>query len=93
MNIYIFRLKLIKGNFTESAETIMSIGQNIYEDVWKIVLGDDLAFYFALSMLTKPKQGAVRNIHMVNIFLIYKLFEDFPNYLELLANYSKCRFE
>lgn len=57
LNIYIFLLKLINGNFTEAAETILNVNQNVSEEVWKIVGEADLAFYFSVALMVCFKRN------------------------------------
>jgi hypothetical protein len=84
---------MINGNFNEAAETIMNVTQNVYDDAWNIVNEPDLAYYFTITLLICFKRQTLKEIQIMSQTLIYKFFEDYIQYLELLENYSKCRFD
>jgi hypothetical protein len=93
VNIYIFLLKLISGHFSEAADLLLNINQNIYEDVWKIVNQNDLAMYFTLSLLVSFNRHILKEIQVLNQTLVYSFFEENPELHEILENYSKCRYD
>lgn len=93
LNFYIYLLRMINGNFIEAADTVLNVKQNIYDEAWKIVSESDLAFYFTLSLLICFKRHVLKEVQMLSQSMIYRFFEDFPHYIELLENYSKCRFD
>jgi hypothetical protein len=93
MNIYIFLLKLISGNFAEAADLLLNVNQNVYEEVWKIVSESDFALYSTISLLVCFNRHILKEIQVLNQTLVYQSFEEHPENLEILENYSKCRFD
>ncbi len=93
LNIYIYLLKLINGNFVEAADTVLNVNQNIYEEAWKILSEADLAFYNTLTLLICFKRHVLKEVQVLSHSMIYKFFEDYPDYFLQLENYSKCRFD
>ena len=59
----------------------------------KIVNEEDLAFYFSVALIVCFKRNVLKEIQILSHSMVYKFFEDYVQYLELLENYAKCRFE
>ncbi len=93
LNFYIFLLRLIKGDFSTSLETAMNIKQNIYYNAWAIVSEADFAFYSSLSLLVCFKRSTLKEIPSLSNYMINKSFEDYPANVEILENYSKCKYD
>lgn len=53
---------MINGSFTEAADAILSIGQNIYDEVWNIVSENDLIQYFTITLLVSFKRHVLKEI-------------------------------
>lgn len=86
-------MRLLNGNFHDAAETILNIGQNIYDEFWNLVNEADLIRYITLSLFVSFRRPLLAQIGMNAQLLAYKLFEDYTHSLDLLENYSKCRYE
>jgi hypothetical protein len=93
VNIYIFLLKFISGHFSEAADLLLNINQNIYEDFWNFVNPNDMALYFTLSILINFKLNVLKEIQKLSQTLVYNFFEENPELFEILENYSKCRYD
>jgi hypothetical protein len=93
MNVYIYFLKMVRGNYTEASDIVLNIGQNIYEGFWKILTYSDLAFYFMFSLLVCFQRHVLKELKILSGALVCKFFEDNPSYLILLENYERCRFD
>ena len=91
-NIYIFLLYLIQGKYDDASQKILLIQNNVSEDFNTYVNEDDLAFYFSFCLLYNFDSIKYKQILSENDTLVYKLYDKYKQYFEILDEYYKCDY-
>jgi len=91
-NIYLFMLYFTQGKYNEACEKILQIKNNICEDFYKIVNEKDLAFYFSFCLLYDFNSFNYKQILSNNDTLVYKLYDKYREYFEIIDDYYRCDY-
>ena len=92
LNIYLFFLYLCEGRYGEALKKLLKIQNNIYEDFFKYVSEEDLAFYFAFCLLYSFNISDYKEVLSNNNIYVYKLYDKYRNYFEIVDAYYKCDY-
>jgi len=91
-NIYIFLLYFIQGKYEEACQKILQIQNNVCEDFYTYINEKDLAFYFSFCLLFNFNSGYYKQILSNNEALIYKLYDKYSEYFEIVDEYYRCDY-
>ena len=92
LNIYLFFLYFCEGRYQEALKKLLKIQNNIYEDFFKYVSEEDLAFYFAFCLLYSFNISDYKEVLSNNNIYVYKLYDKYRNYFEIVDAYYKCDY-
>ena len=91
-NIYIFLLYLIQGKYEDACQKILQIQNNVCEDFYTYINEKDLAFYFSFCLLFNFNSGNYKQILSNNDTLVYKLYDKYSEYFEIVDEYYRCDY-
>ena len=91
-NIYVFLLYFIQGKYEEACQKILQIQKNVCEDFYTYINENDLAFYFSFCLLYNFNSDYYKQILSDNETLIYKLYDKYNEYFEIVDKYYKCDY-
>ena len=91
-NIYLFFLYLCEGKYEEALKKLLKIKNNIYEEFFNYVKEEDLAFYFAFCLLYSFNISDYKEVLSNNDIYVYKLYDKYRNYFEIVDAYYKCDY-
>ena len=91
-NIYIFLLYLIQGKYEDACQKILQIQNNVCEDFYDYISEKDLAFYFSFCLLFNFNSGNYKQILSNNNTLVYKLYDKYSEYFEIVDEYYRCDY-
>lgn len=91
-NIYIFLLYLIQGKYEDACQKILQIQNNVCEDFYTYINEKDLAFYFNFCLLFNFNSGNYKQILSNNDTLVYKLYDKYSEYFEIVDEYYRCDY-
>jgi hypothetical protein len=92
LNIYLFFLYFCEGRYGEALKKLLKIQNNIYDDFFKYVSEEDLAFYFAFCLLYSFNITDYKEVLSNNNIYVYKLYDKYRNYFEIVDAYYKCDY-
>ena len=92
LNIYLFFLYFCEGRYQEALKKLLKIQNNIYEDFFKYVSEEDLAFYFAFCLLYSFNITDYKEVLSNNNIYVYKLYDKYRNFFEIVDAYYKCDY-
>jgi hypothetical protein len=91
-NIYLFFLYLCEGKYEEALKKLLKIKNNIYEEFLAYITEEDLAFYFAFCLLYSFNISDYKEVLSNNDIYVYKLYDKYRNYFEIVDAYYKCDY-
>ena len=91
-NIYLFFLYLCEGKYEEALKKLLKIKNNIYEEFLAYITEEDLAFYFAFCLLYSFNISDYKEVLSNNNIYVYKLYDKYRNYFEIVDAYYKCDY-
>ena len=91
-NIYLFFLYLCEGKYEEALKKLLKIKNNIYEEFLNYVKEEDLAFYFAFCLLYSFNISDYKEVLSNNDLYVYKLYDKYRNFFEVVDAYYKCDY-
>ena len=91
-NIYLFFLYLVEGEYDKASKKLLKIKTNISEDFYKYVTEEDLAFYFAFCLLYNFNITDYKEVLSNNDIYVYKLYDKYNKFFEILDAYYKCDY-
>ena len=91
-NIYVFFLYFVQGKYDEACQKILQIQSNICDDFNAFVNEKDLAFYFSFCLLFNFKTEYYKQILSNNATLVYKLYDKYRDFFEIVDAYYKCDY-
>lgn len=91
-NIYLFFLYLVEGEYDRASKKLLKIKTNISEDFYKYVTEEDLAFYFAFCLLYNFNISDYKEVLSNNDIYVYKLYDKYGKYFEIVDAYYKCDY-
>ena len=91
-NIYLFFLYLCEGKYEEALKKLLKIKNNIYEEFLAYITEEDLAFYFAFCLLYSFNISDYKEVLSNNDIYVYKLYDKYRNFFEVVDAYYKCDY-
>jgi hypothetical protein len=91
-NIYLFFLYLCEGRYEDALKKLLKIKNNIYEEFLTYITEEDLAFYFAFCLLYSFNISDYKEILSNNDIYVYKLYDKYRNFFEVVDAYYKCDY-
>ena len=91
-NIYLFFLYLVEGEYDKASKKLLKIKPNISEDFYEYVKEEDLAFYFAFCLLYSFNISDYKEVLSNNDIYVYKLYDKYRNFFEVVDAYYKCDY-
>ena len=91
-NIYLFFLNLVEGNYDKALKNLLKIKTNISEDFYEYVKEEDLAFYMAFCLLYNFNISDYKEVLSNNDIYVYKLYDKYSKYFEIVDAYYKCDY-
>ena len=91
-NIYLFFLYLCEGRYEDALKQLLKIKNNIYEEFLTYITEEDLAFYFAFCLLYSFNISDYKEILSNNDIYVYKLYDKYRNFFEVVDAYYKCDY-
>jgi len=91
-NIYLFFLHFVEGDYNSASKKLLKIKTNISEDFSEYVKEEDLAFYFAFCLLYNFNISDYKEVLSNNDIYVYKLYDKYGKYFEIVDAYYKCDY-
>ena len=91
-NIYVFFLYFVQGKYDEACQKILQIQNNVCDDFYNFINEKDLAFYFSFCLLYNFNSGNYKQILSNNDTLIYKLYDKYSDYFQIVDEYYRCDY-
>ena len=91
-NIYIFFLNLCEGKYKEASKRLLKIKTNIYDEFNTYITEEDLSFYFAFCLLYNFNIDDYKKVLSDNDIYVYKLYDKYRNFFEIVDAYYKCDY-
>jgi len=76
----------------EALKKLLKIKNNIYEEFLAYITEEDLAFYFAFCLLYSFNISDYKEVLSNNDIYVYKLYDKYRNFFEVVDAYYKCDY-
>ena len=91
-NIYLFFLYFVQGKYEEASQKILQVQNSVCDDFYNYVKEEDLAFYFSFCLLYNFNSDSYKQVLSNNNTLVYKLYDKYNKFFEILDQYYKCDY-